>query len=102
MADEDTKARTVISRKELARELRKAAYQRAKAERAKDPKFLEMKQAYKLRQREAYARIKEERKRAAREEKEKKAAERVEERRVADEALMKMVRRAAKPSFDLN
>lgn len=50
--------REVISRKELARELRKRAYQRAKARRATDPKYLALKEAAKQHRRELYQRAK--------------------------------------------
>lgn len=45
---------TVISRRELARELRRKAYRDAKARRATDPRFLAMKEAAKQRRRELY------------------------------------------------
>jgi hypothetical protein len=53
---------SVISRKELARELRRQAYQRAKQARATDPRHLAMKEAVKVRRREAYQQVKEKRK----------------------------------------
>ncbi len=56
--------RSVISRKELARDLRRQAYQRAKAWRAADPKQIEMKAAAKVKRREAYQQVKERRKAA--------------------------------------
>jgi hypothetical protein len=53
---------SVISRKELAREYRRQAYQRAKQARATDPKHLAMKEAAKVRRREAYQQVKAKRK----------------------------------------
>jgi hypothetical protein len=93
--DEDTR---VISRKELGRLLRKRAYERQKAQRAKDPKFIAMKEAVKQRRRELYQREKERRKAVRAEEKAKERAKRAEERAVADFELMKMVKRATKGS----
>lgn len=54
--------RTVISRKELARELRRQAYQRAKQARANDPRHLAMKERAKQQRRELYQKAKEQRK----------------------------------------
>ena len=54
--------RTVISRKELARELRRQAYQRAKQARANDPRHLAMKERAKQQRRELYRKAKEQRK----------------------------------------
>jgi hypothetical protein len=54
--------REIISRKELARQLRRQAYQRAKAARAVDPKHLALKEVVKQRRRELYRRVKEQRK----------------------------------------
>jgi hypothetical protein len=53
---------SVLSRKELARELRRAAYQRAKQARAADPRHQAMKEAAKQRRREMYQQVKERRK----------------------------------------
>lgn len=66
--------RSVLSRKELARELRRRAYQRAKQARAEDPRHLAMKEAAKLRRREQYQQVKERRKER---EAEQKAKEKV-------------------------
>jgi len=57
--------RVVISRRELARELRRKAYRDAKARRDKDPRFLAMKEAAKVRRREQYQLAKEKKKAAA-------------------------------------
>lgn len=53
---------SVISRKELARELRREAYQRAKKARAVDPRHLALKEAAKQRRREVYQEVKKRRK----------------------------------------
>lgn len=53
---------SVISRKELARQYRRQAYQRAKQARATDPKHLAMKEAAKVRRREVYQQVKAQRK----------------------------------------
>jgi hypothetical protein len=52
----------VISRKELARELRRQAYRKAKQARAADPRQLAMKEVAKQRRRELYQQVKERRK----------------------------------------
>jgi hypothetical protein len=57
-----TRDTSVISRKELARELRREAYQRAKKARAADPKHLALKEAAKQRRREVYQEVKKRRK----------------------------------------
>jgi hypothetical protein len=57
-----TRDTSVISRKELARELRREAYQRAKKARAVDPKHLALKEAAKQRRREVYQEVKKRRK----------------------------------------
>lgn len=61
MSDDDSQ-RKILSRKELAKELRRNAYQRAKEQRAKDPRFIKMKEAAKEQRRAAYQKIKEKRK----------------------------------------
>jgi hypothetical protein len=61
MSDDDSQ-RKILSRKELAKELRRNAYQRAKEQRAKDPRFIAMKEAAKTQRRAAYQKIKEKRK----------------------------------------
>jgi hypothetical protein len=55
-----------LSRKEAARQQRRAAYLRAKERRATDPRQLALKEAMKQRQREAYRAAKERRKEATR------------------------------------
>jgi hypothetical protein len=62
-----------LSRKESARQQRRAAYVRAKEFRANDPKQLAFKEAMKERQREANAAVKERRKAAAKEQKARRA-----------------------------
>ena len=62
VADRGTPTRTVISRKELARELRRQAYQRAKQARAVDPRYQAMKERAKQQRRELYQKAKEQRK----------------------------------------
>ena len=83
-----------LSRKELARQLRRQAYQRAKERRAADPRHIALKEAMKKRRRALYERVKEQRKAVVAEQKMKKKEKRAEERAVNDEALMKIVRRA--------
>jgi hypothetical protein len=67
---------SVISRKELGRQLRRQAYQKAKAYRAKDPKYLALKETAKLRRRELYQRVKQSRKDASAAEKTKRSESR--------------------------
>jgi len=67
---------SVISRKELGRQLRRQAYQKAKAYRAKDPKYLALKEAAKLRRRELYQQVKQSRKDATSAEKAKRSESR--------------------------
>ena len=90
--EEDTR---VLSRKELARHLRHQAYQRAKEQRAKDPRYLAMKEAVKVRQRALYQEVKAKRKAEAAAEKAHVKAhreqERAEARRGLDTALMKLI-----------
>jgi hypothetical protein len=93
--------REVISRKELGRQLRRQAYQRAKAARAIDPKHLAMKEAAKQRQRELYRRVKEQRKaRDAERDAERKAAEskeRAEAKRQLAERVKSVIGLASEP-----
>ncbi|HTR52818.1 MAG TPA: hypothetical protein VMJ10_19020 [Kofleriaceae bacterium] len=51
-----------LSRKDQARQLRRAAYLKAKAQRANDPRLIAIKEAMKQRRREAYQAAKERRK----------------------------------------
>lgn len=92
----------VLSRKELGRLLRKQAYEREKARRAKDPTFIAMKEAAKEQRRAAYRRMKEQRKAAREDLKEKESAKRAEERALADAELMKLMRCATKGSSAQN
>lgn len=77
-------SRSIISRnaarKELAKQLRREAYQKAKAQRAADPKHQAMKEAAKARRRELYQQVKERRKAGEAEEKAARSAQRSEER----------------------
>jgi hypothetical protein len=90
------------TRRELARQHRKIAYQRAKAARAADPRYIAMKEAAKQRRREAYKQAKERRKLAAgkvkQESKVQKEEHRTEERATLDAELMKLLRFATKGS----
>jgi hypothetical protein len=72
----DDRERRVLSRKELAREQRRAMYQRAKEWRATDPRHLAMKEAAKQQQHAAYQQVKLQRKAVAVAEKAKRKAER--------------------------
>jgi hypothetical protein len=72
----DDKERRVLSRKELAREQRRAMYQRAKEWRATDPRYLAMKEAAKQQQHAAYQQVKVQRKAVAVAAKAKQKAER--------------------------
>jgi hypothetical protein len=76
-------SRSVISQKELARQYRRQAYQRAKAYRAADPKYAQMKEKAKLRKRELYQEIKNRRKLVAAADKVTRAAQQSEERAAA-------------------
>jgi ribosomal silencing factor RsfS len=91
----DDSDRRVLSRKELAKEQRRAAYQKAKERRATDPRYLAMKEAAKEQRRAAYQKAKERRKAAAAEQKTKlkaeRARQRTNERAGADEELWKLV-----------
>ena len=100
MADDDAKR---ASRKELARQQRKDAYRAMKERRAKDPRYLAMKEAVKLQRREMYQRIKAQRKTTVRADKTKQQAEKAEVRAAMDSELMKMVKVAvAKGPYDVN
>jgi len=102
MAEDDSGNRSVLSRKALAKQLRQQAYRKAKERRAKDPRYLAMKETVKQRRREMYQQVKERRKATLSEEKiferkreeEKKAAERA----AADSELMKLIRVTSKGS----
>jgi hypothetical protein len=88
----------VLSPKEYGRLLRKRAYERAKARRATDPKFIAAKEAMKQRRRELYQKEKERRKSERAEQKAKDRAAREHERAAADFELMKLIKRATKGS----
>ncbi len=64
MSDGDSERR-ILSRKELARKRRRAAYQQAKERRATDPRYLAQKEAARQQRRAAYQQEKERRKAAA-------------------------------------
>jgi hypothetical protein len=85
-----------LSRKEWARQQRRAAYLRAKEYRANDPKQLAFKEAMKQRQREANAAGKERRKAAAKEQKARRAERQVSQRAAQDQQLMMKVNPATK------
>jgi hypothetical protein len=85
-----------LSQKEYARRMRRAAYLRAKEQRAKDPKCLALKEAAKLRRREAYRKAKDRKQAKVRQEKASLEESRAEERAASDLELMKLV----KPGFD--
>jgi hypothetical protein len=89
-------SRSVISRKELARELRRQAYQKAKARRAEDPKHLAMKEAAKVRRRELYQQVKERRKAGEAVEKAARSAKRSEERMERRASFAKQLQGALK------
>jgi hypothetical protein len=93
--------REVISRKELGRQLRRQAYQRAKAARAADPKHLALKEVAKQRRRELYRRVKEQRKsREAERDAERKASEarqRAEAKRQLAERVKSVIGPASEP-----
>ncbi|MGO9289180.1 MAG: hypothetical protein ACLQIJ_10550 [Polyangia bacterium] len=90
-----------LSRKERARQIRRAAYLRAKERRATDPRFLAMKEAAKRHRREAYQVAKDRMKAAAvakqGAERGKDEARRAAKRVAADERLRSKVRFASKP-----
>ncbi len=98
----------IISRKELARQMRRQAYQRAKEQRAKDPRHLAMKEELKKRRREQYQQLKEKRKaETAKKKTQAKVARRREQseaREANDRELMELVviRPNAKGSDELN
>lgn len=76
----DDPAPRVLSRQELARERRRAAYRRAKEWRATDPRHLAAKEAAKEQRRAAYQRIKEQRRATAAADKAKRKAEETRQR----------------------
>jgi hypothetical protein len=98
--------RRVLSRKELAREQRRAMYQRAKEWRATDPRHLARKEAAKEQQRAAYQQVKVQRKAVAAAEKAKRKAERARQqsnsRAESDRELRTLVTCTAKGSTAQN
>lgn len=84
----------MISRKELARELRRQAYQRAKQARASDPRHLAMKERAKQQRRDLYQKVKEQRKAREAELEAQHAAERGAARAEAKRQLAERVRGA--------
>lgn len=81
-----------LSRKEWARQQRRAAYARAKEFRATDPKQLAFKEAMKQRQREANAASKERRKAAATEQKARQAERQASQRATQARQLLMIVK----------
>lgn len=94
MSDDDSERR-ILSRKELAREQRRAAYRRAKERWATDPRRLAMKEAAKERRRLAYQEVKARRKAVAADEKARlkgeRATARAEKREQVDDELQALV-----------
>jgi hypothetical protein len=76
-----------LSRKEHARQLRRAAYLKAKEQRANDPRMIAIKEAMKQRQRAAYQAAKQRRK-AAVAEQDRKQREQAAQRRAERDAAM--------------
>lgn len=91
----DDESERTVSFKEAAKLRRRAAYQKAKAERAKDPRYLALKEAAKQRRRAAYQEAKlrhqEAAQQAKRERAEQKEASRLEARARADAQLLELV-----------
>ena len=106
MSYDDSNERRVLTRKELARELRHQAYQKAKQRRATDPRMIAMKEAAKIRRRELYQQLKERKRTAAAAQKsalKKKHQRRIQDQRAATDAqLMKLITVTAKGSNALN
>ena len=85
-----------LSRKEWARQQRRAAYVRAKEHRANDPKQLAFKVAMKERRREANQVSKERRKAAVKEQKARRSERQASQRVAQDQQLMMLVKPASK------
>jgi hypothetical protein len=102
----DENERRILSQKELAKEKRHAMYQRAKEQRATDPRYLAMKEAAKVQRRAAYQKVKDRRKSVAANAKgERKAKHTVactRRREESDRALMTLVSWMAKSSIPQN
>jgi len=86
---------TQLSRKELARQQRRAAYLRAKEYRVNDPKQLEFKEAMKQRRRELNEVVKARRKAAMKEQKKRRSERQAE--RTAQGQQLTLVRAATGP-----
>jgi hypothetical protein len=84
-----------LTRKEQARQLRRAAYVKAKERRANDPRMIAIKEAMKLRQRAAYQVAKERRKAAVAEQgrREKEKARETKMRAERDAAMKDLVKK---------
>ncbi len=93
--DDDETERRILTRKELAKEQRRAAYQRQKAQRATDPRYLAMKEAAKEQRRAAYKKVKEGRQAESAASKRVAKERRVAERDAQDHALEAKHRRTA-------
>src|SRR5262245_27780109 len=106
MSNEDSNERTVLTRKALARDLRRLAYKKAKERRASDPRMIAMKEAAKIRRREIYQQAKQRKKAAATAKKKAQVNERQRQtenkRTAADAELMKLIIISAKGSNELN
>jgi hypothetical protein len=106
MSHDDSNERRVVTRKELVRELRHQAYEKAKQRRANDPRTIAMKQAAKIRRREIYQQVKARKKTAASAQKselKKQHQRRAEHKRAATDAeLMQLITFSAKGSNALN
>lgn len=85
-----------LSRKELARQQRRAAYLRAKEYRATDPKQLAFKETMKQRQREANQASKERRTAVAKEQKARRSELQAQQRAAQGQQLMMIVKPATK------
>ncbi len=85
-----------LSRKELARQQRRAAYLRAKEYRATDAKQLAFKETMKQRQREANQASKERRKAVAKEQKARRSELQAQQRAAQNQQLMMIVKSATK------
>ena len=92
MAEQPKEAK--LSRRAYARQMRRAAYARAKAQRATDPRHLALKEAMKQRRRKAYQQAKERRKAPAEELKARQEKRQAEKRVALEIELMKLVKSA--------
>jgi hypothetical protein len=92
----DKQKETNVSRKEYARQMRRAAYVRAKELRAKDPRQLALKAAAKERRRELYQKAKARSKAKAQGEKARLRDRKAEKRTATDIELMKFVKADAR------